>query len=109
MVKDSLGFTFAAARQTLTSVAGLELLTSLIRRLELIRSIRSEIRVKKIDYGFREEEHLIPLLLNIALRRTSFTDLAWLAREEKLLKKSLGFGKLPKERAVAMHLEKYGK
>src|SRR5208282_5092189 len=67
----------------------------------------SEVRVKKIDYGFREEEHLIPLLLNIALRRTSFTDLAWLAREEKLLKKSLGFGKFPKERAVAMHLEKY--
>lgn len=109
MVKDNLGFTFAAARQTLTSVAGLELLTSLIRRLDLIRAIRSEVRVKKIDYGFREEEHLIPLLLNIALRRTSFTDLAWLAREEKLLKKSLGFGKLPKERAVAMHLEKYGK
>lgn len=109
MVKDNLGFTFAAARQTLTSVAGLELLTSLIRRLDLIRGIRSEVRVKKIDYGFREEEHLIPLLLNIALRRTSFTDIAWLAREEKLLKKSLGFGKLPKERAVAMHLEKYGK
>jgi hypothetical protein len=109
MVKDNLGFTFVAARQTLTSVAGLELLASLIRRLNLIRAIRSEVRVKKIDYGFREEEHLIPLLLNIALRRTSFTDLAWLAREEKLLKKSLGFGKLPKERAVAMHLEKYGK
>jgi hypothetical protein len=109
MVTDDLGFTFAAARQTLTSVAGLELLASLIRRLGLIRAIRSEVRVKKIDYGFREEEHLIPLLLNIALRRTSFTDLAWLAREEKLLKKSLGFGKLPKERAVAMHLEKYGK
>lgn len=109
MVKDNLGFTFAAARQTLTSVAGLELLTSLIRRLDLIRAIRSEVRVKKIDYGFREEEHLIPLLLNIALRRTSYTDLAWLAREEKLLKKSLGFGKLPKERAVAMHLEKYSK
>lgn len=109
MVKDNLGFTFAAARQTLTSVAGLELLTSLIRRLDLIRAIRSEIRVKKIDYGFREEEHLIPLVLNIALRRTSYTDLAWLAREDKLLKKMLGFGKLPKERAVAMHLEKYGK
>jgi hypothetical protein len=109
MVKDNLGFTFAAARQTLTSVAGLELLTSLIRRLGLIRAIRSEVRVKKIDYGFREEEHLIPLVLNIALRRTSYTDLAWLAREDKLLKKSLGFGKLPKERAVAMHLEKYGK
>lgn len=109
MVKDNLGFTFAAARQTLTSVAGLELLTSLIRRVDLIRAIRSEIRVKKIDYGFREEEHLIPLMLNIALRRTSFTDIGWLAREEKLLKKMLGFGKLPKERAVAMHLEKYGK
>lgn len=109
MVKDDLGFTFAAARQTLTSVAGLELLTSLIRRLDLIRAIRSEVRVKKIDYGFREEEHLIPLVLNIALRRTSYTDLAWLAREDKLLKKMLGFGKLPKERAVAMHLEKYGK
>ena len=109
MVTDNLGFTFAAARQTLTSVAGLELLASLIRRIDLIRAIRSEVRVKKIDYGFREEEHLIPVLLNIALRRTSFTDLAWLAREEKLLKKSLGFGKLPKERAVAMHLEKYGK
>jgi hypothetical protein len=67
------------------------------------------VRIKKIDYGFREEEHLIPLLLNIALRRTSFTDISWLAREQKLLKKSLGFGKLPKERAVAMHLEKYGK
>jgi len=109
MVKDNLGFEFAAARQVLTSVAGLELLASLIRRLDLIRAIRSEIRVKKIDYGFREEEHLIPLLLNIALRRTSFTDIAWLAHEEKLLKKMLGFGKLPKERAVAMHLEKYGK
>jgi hypothetical protein len=109
MVKDNLGFQFVAARQTLTSVAGLELLTALIRRLDLIRAIRSEVRVKKIDYGFREEEHLIPLLLNISLRRTSYTDLAWLAREEKLLKKSLGFGKLPKERAVAMHLEKYGK
>jgi hypothetical protein len=109
MVKDNLGFTFAAARQTLTSVAGLELLTGLIRRLDLIRAIRSEVRVKKIDYGFREEEHLIPLLLNIALRRTSFTDIGWLAREEKFLKKSLGMGKLPKERAVAMHLEKYGK
>lgn len=109
MVKDNLGFEFAAARQVLTSVAGLELLTSLIRRLDLIRAIRSEIRVKKIDYGFREEEHLIPLLLNIALRRTSFTDIAWLAHEEKLLKKMLGFGKLPKERAVAMHLDKYGK
>lgn len=109
MVKDNLGFTFAAARQTLTSVAGLELLTALIRRLDLIRAIRSEVRVKKIDYGFREEEHLIPLLLNIALRRTSFTDIGWLAREEKFLKKSLGMGKLPKERAVAMHLEKYGK
>lgn len=109
MVKDNLGFTFAAARQTLTSVAGLELLTSLIRRLDLIRAIRSEVRVKKIDYGFREEEHLIPLVLNIALRRTSYTDLAWLAQEVKFLKKSLGFGKLPKERAVAMHLEKYGK
>jgi Transposase DDE domain group 1 len=107
MVKDNLGFTFAAARQTLTSVAGLELLTSLIRRLGLIRAIRSEVRVKKIDYGFREEEHLIPLVLNIALRRTSYTDLAWLAKEQKLLKKSLGFSKLPKERAVAMHLEKY--
>src|ERR1039458_7128950 len=71
MVKDNLGFTFAAARQTLTSVAGLELLASLIRRLDLIRSIRSEVRVKKIDYGFREEEHLIPLLLNIALDRKS--------------------------------------
>lgn len=109
MVKDNLGFTFAAARQTLTSVAGLELLTSLIRRLDLIRAIRSEVRVKKIDYGFREEEHLIPLVLNIALRRTSFTDIGWLAQEEKFLKKSLGFSKLPKERAVAMHLEKYGK
>lgn len=109
MVKDILGFQFVAARQVLTSVAGLELLTALIRRLDLIRAIRSEIRVKKIDYGFREEEHLIPLILNIALRRTSFTDIAWLAREEKLLKKMLGFGKLPKERAVAMHLEKYGK
>jgi hypothetical protein len=109
MVKNNLGFTFAAARQTLTSVAGLELLTALIRRLDLIRAIRSDVRVKKIDYGFREEEHLIPLLLNIALRRTSYTDLAWLAREEKFLKKSLGLGKLPKERAVAMHLEKYGK
>jgi hypothetical protein len=109
MVKDNLGFTFAAARQTLTSVAGLELLTALMRRLDLIRAIRSEVRVKKIDYGFREEEHLIPLMLNIALRRTSYTDLAWLAQEEKFLKKSLGFGKLPKERAVAMHLEKYGK
>ncbi len=109
MVKDNLGFTFAAARQTLTSVAGLELLTSLIRRLGLIRAIRSEVRVKKIDYGFREEEHLIPLVLNIALRRTSYTDLAWLAQEKKLLKKSLGFDKLPKERAVATHLEKYGK
>ena len=109
MVKDNLGFEFAAARQVLTSVAGLELLTSLIRRLDLIRAIRNEIRVKKIDYGFREEEHLVPLLLNIALRRTSFTDIAWLAHEEKLLKKMLGFGKLPKERAVAMHLEKYGK
>ena len=73
MVKDNLGFEFTAARQVLTSVAGLELLSSLIRRLDLIRAIRSEIRVKKIDYGFREEEHLIPLLLNIALRRTSFT------------------------------------
>jgi len=109
MVKDNLGFEFAAARQVLTSVAGLELFTSLIRRLDLVRAIRNEIRVKKIDYGFKEEEHLIPLLLNIALRRTSFTDIAWLAREEKLLKKMLGFGKLPKERAVAMHLEKYGK
>jgi len=49
MVKDNLGFEFAAARQVLTSVAGLELLTSLIRRLDLIRAIRSEIRVKKID------------------------------------------------------------
>jgi hypothetical protein len=76
MVKDNLGFAFAAARQALTSVAGLELLASLIRRLGLIRAIRSEVRVKKINYGFREEEHLIPLLLNIALRRTSFTDLA---------------------------------
>jgi len=109
MVKDNLGFTFVAARQTLTSVAGLELLSSLIRRLDLIRAIRSEVRVKKIDYGFREEEHLIPLLLNIALRRTSFTDLAWLAQEGKLLKKTLGFGKLPKERAVAMHLGLYQK
>lgn len=109
MVKDNLGFEFAAARQVLTSVAGLELLTALIRQLDLVRAIRSEVRVKRIDYGFREEEHLIPLLLNIALRRTSFTDIAWLAREERLLKKSLGFGKLPKERAVAMHLEKYGK
>lgn len=109
MVTDNLGFEFAAARQVLTSVAGLELLTSLIRRLDLIQAIRNEIRVKKIDYGFREEEHLLPLLLNIALRRTSFTDIAWLAHEEKLLKKMLGFGKLPKERAVAMHLEKYDK
>jgi hypothetical protein len=75
----------------------------------LIQAIRNKIRVKKIDYGFREEEHLLPLLLNIALRRTSFTDIAWLAHEEKLLKKMLGFGKLPKERAVAMHLEKYDK
>jgi len=109
MVTDNLGFEFAAARQVLTSVAGLELLTSLIRRLDLIQAIRNKIRVKKIDYGFREEEHLLPLLLNIALRRTSFTDIAWLAHEEKLLKKMLGFGKLPKERAVAMHLEKYDK
>jgi hypothetical protein len=109
MVKENLGFEFAAARQVLTSVAGLELLSSLIRQLDLVRAIRSEVRVKKIDYGFREEEHLIPLLLNIALRRTSFTDISWLAREQKLLKKSLGFGKLPKERAIAMHLEKYGK
>ena len=54
MVKDNLGFQFVAARQTLTSVAGLELLTTLIRRLDLIRAIRSEVRVKKIDYGFRE-------------------------------------------------------
>jgi hypothetical protein len=107
MVKDTLGFEFAAARQVLTSVAGLQLLTALIRQLNLPRAIRSEVRVKKIDYGFREEEHLIPLLLNIALRRTSFTDLTWLAREEKLLKKMLGFGKLPKERAVAMHLGQY--
>ncbi len=109
MVKNNLGFTFAAARQTLTSVAGLELLASLIRRLDLIRAIRSEVKVKKIDFGFREEEHLVPLVLNIALRRTSFTDISWLAQEEKLLKKMLGFGKLPKERAIAMHLEKYGK
>ncbi len=64
MVKDTLGFQFVAARQVLTSVAGLELLTALIRRLDLVRAIRSEIRVKKIDYGFREEEHLIPLVLN---------------------------------------------
>jgi len=49
MVKDNLGFTFVAARQVLTSVAGLELLTALIRRLDLIRAIRSEVRVKKID------------------------------------------------------------
>src|SRR5690606_38327035 len=69
----------------------------------------SEVKVKQIDYGYREEQHLLPLVLNIALRRTSFTDISWLAREEKLLKKMLGFGKLPKERAVAMHLEKYGK
>lgn len=109
MVKDNLGFEFAAARQVLTSVAGLELLTSLMRRLDLIRAIRSEIKVKKIDYGFREEQHLLPLVLNIALRRTSFTDIGWLAREEKLLKKSLGFGKLPKERAVATHLGLYQK
>lgn len=109
MVKDNLGFEFAAARQVLTSVAGLELLTSLMRQLELVRAIRSEVKVKQIDYGFREEQHLLPLVLNIALRRTSFTDISWLAREEKLLKKMLGFGKLPKERAIAMHLEKYGK
>ncbi|ABL00989.1 hypothetical protein [Pelobacter propionicus] len=81
MVKDILGFQFVAARQVLTSVTGLELLAALIRRLDLVRTIRNEIRAKKIDYGFREEEHLIPLILNIALRRTSFTDIAWLARE----------------------------
>jgi hypothetical protein len=109
MVKDNLGFEFVASRQVLTSVAGLEHLTSLMRQLELVRAIRSEVKVKQIDYGFREEQHLLPLVLNIALRRTSFTDISWLAREEKLLKKMLGFGKLPKERAVAMHLEKYGK
>jgi hypothetical protein len=34
-------------------VAGLELLSSLIRQLDLVRAIRSEVRVKKIDYGFR--------------------------------------------------------
>ena len=79
----------------------MQLLTALIRQLNLARAIRSEVRVKKIDYGFCEEEHLIPLLLNVALRRTSFTVLTWLAREEKLLKKMLGFGKLPKERADA--------
>ncbi len=84
MVKDNLGFEFAAARQVLTSVAGLQLLTALIRQLNLPRAIRSEVRVKKIDYGFREEEHLIPLLLNIALRRTSFTDLTWLAHEVRI-------------------------
>jgi len=109
MVKDNLGFEFVASRQVLTSVAGLELLTSLMRRLELVRAIRSEIKVKKIDYGFREEQHLLPLILNIALRRTSFTDISWLAKEEKLLKKMLGFGKLPKERAVATHLGHYQK
>ena len=43
MVKDNLGFEFAAARQVLTSVAGLELLTSLMRQLELVRAIRSEV------------------------------------------------------------------
>lgn len=48
MVKDNLGFQFAAARQTLTSVAGLELLTSLIRRLDLVRAIRSEVQVKNL-------------------------------------------------------------
>lgn len=32
-----------------------------------------------------------------------------MAHEEKLLKKMLDFGRLLKERAVAMHLEKYGK
>ena len=109
MVKENLGFEFAVARQTLTGVAGLELLTALIRQLDLVRAIRSEIKVKKIDYGFREEEHLIPLVLNIALRRTSFTDLSWLAQEKKLLKETLGFAKLPKERAVAMHLGQYQK
>ena len=96
MVKDNLGFQFVAARQTLTSVAGLELLTTLMRRLDLIRAIRSEVRVKKIDYGFREVEHLILLLLNIALRRTSYTDLAWLAREDKLAAISRCDGALPK-------------
>jgi len=65
MLKDNLGFQFVAASQTHTSVAGLELLTALIRLLDLIRAIRSEVCVKKIDYGFREEEHLLPL------RRTS--------------------------------------
>ena len=91
MVKDNLGFEFAAARQVLTSVAGLELLTSLMGQLEPVRAIRSEVKVKQIDYGYREERHLLPLVLNIALRRTGFTDISWLAREEKLLKKMPGF------------------
>ena len=47
MVKDDLGFQYVAARQTLTSVAGLELLTTLIRRLDLIRAIRNEVRVRR--------------------------------------------------------------
>ncbi|HOP39551.1 MAG TPA: hypothetical protein PLI53_00775 [Geobacteraceae bacterium] len=77
--------------------AGLELLTSLMRQLELVRAIRSEIKVKQIDYGYREEQHLLPLVLNIALRRTSFTDISWLAREEKLLKRCWGSASCPRK------------
>lgn len=104
MVNENLCFEFAASRQVLTSVARFQPLTALIRQLNLPRTIRNEVRLKKINYGFSEEGHLIPLLLNIAWRRTSVTDLSWLAREEKLLQKMLSFGKFSKERLLRCFL-----
>lgn len=108
MVQDASGFDYAPSRVDLTSIAGLDLLMRVMRKLGIPRTIRRLVRVKKIRYGFTEDQHLIPLVLNIALGRSDLNDIQWLAKEKKLLKGILGYAKLPKERALANHLAQYG-
>jgi hypothetical protein len=51
---------------------------------------------------------MVPLLVNIALRRTDLADIEWLAEDSKFLRGAVGYEKLPRQRALAGHLKRYG-
>ncbi len=58
MVEENLGFEYVASRTELTSVAGVDLLVGLMRKLNIPRSIRQRVKIKKINSGFREDQYM---------------------------------------------------
>lgn len=101
------GARFEAAPTAITTVAGLRLLMEVAHHVKLTQAIRTHVKVKKIESGFREEEFLLPLVCNLALGRCDLNDITELRQDRELAKLIFGRTKLPSERRLSEHLAAY--